>query len=455
MSFPPSAVKVKVRPLHLETSELLGYKNTMPLGAKPAASPLLSVSRLTFAIVMLTVALRLAAMIALGTAVKPESFESARIAENVFAGKGFVFNYGYIDEELRPTSYMAPAYVYLLVPFLALGTGAAFGVAVQAAHALLAGVTSLLLVRMGNREFGRPVGFVAGGFYAFHLPAMVMSTRVHEINLTVPLVVWLVHEITNARTHCSWKQAIRLGGVMGTALLAEPSYAIFCAAAFVYLLIGADYPPAARIRRLSVAGLACVLVLAPWTIRNVLVHKKFVFVKSVAGLNLWFGNNPRATGSDSLAPQSPGSARAYMLRAMDPQLEQQVREAPTEMDKERIFGRAAVQHIRSHPGRTLRLALHKATMLWWRDEIHPLGRLAAYQAWQIALFLTGLTGLVLGFRRNSGFCLLAGLLLACQTAVYMVFCVLPRYRMMQDPILIVGAAYLTTLVLPQALRRNS
>lgn len=415
-----------------------------------------SAAQLTLGIVVLTVALRLAAMVALGTATNPAYFESARIARNVFAGKGFVFNYGFIGEELQPTSSMAPVYVYLLVPFLMLGTGAAFSVAVQTAHALLAGVTSLVLVRIGNRAFGAPVGLVAGALYAIHPPAVVMGTRVHEINLTVPLVVWLVYEIMNALSCSSLKQAVRLGGAMGMCLLAEPSYAIFCAVASIYLLIGAADPLPGRLRRLLIAGLVCGIVLAPWIIRNALVHHKFVFVKSVAGLNLWIGNNPRATGSDSIAPQDTGDGtRAYVLRAMDPQLEQQVREAPGELDKDGILCKAAVQYILSHPEQTLRLALRKAALLWWRDDIHPLGRRAAYQACQLALFLAGITGLVFGFRRNQPFVLLIGLLLLCQTVVYMVFFVLPRYRMLQDPFLVVGAAFLMNLTLPQAVRRTA
>jgi len=403
--------------------------------------------RVALCIVVLAVLLRMAAMVALGTVTHPVCFESVRIACNVLEGKGFVFNYAYLSNELLATSYMAPVYVYLLVPFLALGSalGSALvsSVSIQFMHALLAGVTSLLLVRLGTRAFDRRVGLLAGALYAIFPPAVVMGTRVHEINLTVPLIVWLVYEIMKTRTDGSWRQALRLGGAMGLCLLAEPSYGIFCAVALVFLLAGAHFPPKERFRQLLLSVLVSGLVLTPWLARNWVVHKNFVFVKSVAGLNMWIGNNPQATGSDRLALTSSGEVdRRYITMAMDPVLERKVCEAHTEIEKDRILGSAAADFIRGHPGQALRLAFRKAVLLWWRDPLHPLGREVVYQTCELALFLAGLAGLVLGLCRREPFCILATWLMGCQTAVYMVFFVLPRYRMLQDPFLMVAMAFL-------------
>ncbi|MEI8121636.1 MAG: glycosyltransferase family 39 protein [bacterium] len=403
--------------------------------------------RVALCIVAVAVLLRVAAMAALGTAPHPVYFESARIAWNVLDGKGFVFNYAYLSDELLATSYMAPVYVYLLVPFLAfgsaLGSALASSVSIQFMHALLAGVTCLLLIRLGTRAFDRRIGLLAGALYAVFPPAVVMGTRMHEINLTVPLIVWLVYEIMRTRTDGSWRQSLRLGGAMGLCLLAEPSYGIFCAVAMVFLFAGARFPPSERFRQLLLSVLVGGLVLTPWLARNWVVHQKFVFVKSVAGLNMWFGNNPQATGSDRLAPTSSGNGDCrYMTMAMEPELARKIREAHTEIEKDRILGSAAVEFIREHPGQALKLAFRKVVLLWWRDPLHPLGREVVYQMCELALFLAGLAGLVLGLRRREPFCILATCLMVCQTAVYMVFCVLPRYRMLQDPFLVVALAFL-------------
>ena len=57
------------------------------------------------------------------------------------------------------------------------------------------------------------------------------------------------------------------------------------------------------------AGVA-LLVIAPWTVRNWLVHGEPVFIKSTFGYAFWQGNSPGSWGTDKVpkaGPRRPGS----------------------------------------------------------------------------------------------------------------------------------------------------
>ena len=43
------------------------------------------------------------------------------------------------------------------------------------------------------------------------------------------------------------------------------------------------------------AGVIAAVIIAPWTIRNSLIHHRFVFLISTES-DFWLGNNPNATG---------------------------------------------------------------------------------------------------------------------------------------------------------------
>ena len=78
-------------------------------------------------------------------------------------------------------------------------------------------------------------------------------------------------------------------------MLVRPDMIFFLPLALLWLLGRRRY---ARPRRCCSA---CVLVVAPWTIRNARVHGRLILVACTGGVNFWTGNHPLATGEGDLA----------------------------------------------------------------------------------------------------------------------------------------------------------
>ena len=55
-------------------------------------------------------------------------------------------------------------------------------------------------------------------------------------------------------------------------------------------------PRPALLSRLAVVGVGMVLVIAPWTVRNVLALDTFIPIANNSGATLWAGHNPDAFG---------------------------------------------------------------------------------------------------------------------------------------------------------------
>ena len=80
----------------------------------------LTASRLVWVVLMLAIVVRIAAIFALGSHVKPSYYDIHIIARNMVAGQGMVFPYGYFCDP-TPTSYKSPLYLFFFAFFLQFG----------------------------------------------------------------------------------------------------------------------------------------------------------------------------------------------------------------------------------------------------------------------------------------------------------------------------------------------
>ncbi|MFC1657468.1 glycosyltransferase family 39 protein [Candidatus Moduliflexota bacterium] len=391
---------------------------------------------------LLAVAGRIAALILLNSYRDPKNFDALVIADNLLAGKGFSFPYLWEGEPI-PSSFKGPLYVYFIAAFWSFGKSPAVHFLIQAIQAVLGGLTCLALLRIGGQYGDKRVGIVAALFYAFYPPAVFMPSRMHEINFTIPLLAWLLLEFLKLHDDFSRSGAIRTGVAMGLCLLAEPIYGLFCLMVFLYLGFLEAGIIKKRLAALLIAGSFCLIVLAPWSIRNVMVHEKIVLVKTSLGLNLWTGNNPEANGTSRVPVAGRGGEKImHMHEMMEPELRHRVLSADTEVERDQILLREGADYIRKNPGKAFRLSLRKIKYLWWRHPTHPLAKKGIYHISQLIVFLTGLAGLILALRTNRFFSLMMIFFVVSHTLAYMVFFAIPRYRLIADPPLLLGSAVL-------------
>ena len=137
-------------------------------------------------------------------------------------------------------------------------------------------------------------------------------------------------------TRCGfWRVAS--GVAAGVAILVRPAMLFFLPLAA--LLVGRAAPRGPRGRSRSPQR---VLVVAPWTVRNLRVYDRFVLVASEGGVTFWTGNHPLARGEGDLAANPdikvagdrvPRGASGTDAEELEP-----------------LYYREALDYIAAHPG---------------------------------------------------------------------------------------------------------
>jgi hypothetical protein len=198
-------------------------------------------------------------------------------------------------------------------------------------------------------------------------------------------------------------------------------------------------------RKTAGAAAAFLLIafacLAPWVIRNYREFGRIIPVCASGGVNLWVGNNPRATGSQHYElypkPLSPDLKKAFD-QPMDRFYTVRVNDA---------LGSLAIDYIRTHPRGDAILAAKKLFIFWLFDPSHPgnavggdKGGSPAYWAPSLVLSFFAAWGAVLRGKKIFTHDLFVSASVLFALAIGMVVFVLPRYKIVIDPFLIIIAA---------------
>lgn len=380
---------------------------------------------------------RLGAIVALRAWNNPNAMEHRSIAWFLASGEGFKFaDWGV----LQYTSVQSPPF-----PFLLAGAFTLFGKDAWAAYAAMmvlnafaGAATCAILYRAIRAVGGSPrVGLVAAALLAVW-PTQVYATAVAQaitlITACTVALVWLFYRSVATGRVGPW---LAYGLVGCLAALTEPVLLPFMALSGLLILAWRGLPARVRVRNAAILFGCAVLVLAPWTIRNVLVHGKVVPVKSTTWVNMWKGNNEHASGtdrpvldearleatlkSDALTDPNVDNVRQYDL--LTPEQRARLQGKP-EVERELVFAEFAKTFIREHPGHYARLC---ATRLWktlWVEadspKAHGPKQYALYWTPRTILLLATPIGLWLAVRRGWRLAvpvLIAGLALLTHTLV--------------------------------------
>jgi hypothetical protein len=255
-------------------------------------------------------ALRLVAVQLLWTpSEEPRTYEHGEIARNLVDGRGFRVEFLGVD---RFTSQQAPFYPYLLA-----GSYLIFGV--DSPHAELAlqvlqcfagallclGVVALTRAVLPNSP---ATAWCAGLGAALYPPHVYMVTHLQVALWAALWLTWLAALTLGANPLRSW----RTGGVAGILaallLLTEPILAlalpILALALWRRTYVANATTTARRLlasaRPTFVMTAATCALIAPWLVRNYLVHHEFVFIKDTFGYAYWQGNNDVSYGTDKV-----------------------------------------------------------------------------------------------------------------------------------------------------------
>jgi len=382
----------------------------------------------------------------------PELWEYNRLAQSMLAGRGFSMIY------LMTTyySYVTPLHAWVSAAGFWL-TGS--HVPIMLVQMVSGAALAVAVAAISQRIFaGWMAGPIAGILVAIH-PGFVLynSTKAHSLAfdaLFFALALWQSCRLAERPT---LRRALVFGLIIGVGTLSRGTVILMGPLGGLWLL--AQSPKESRMiifRHLVLAGLLAAVIIAPWTIRNSLIHHRFVFLISTESEDFWLGNNPNATGHTLIDAENtvfstlPNEERLDLYRQ------------PNEMAQADWFSRRSRAFVKAHPGEFLRLWAVKFFHFWWyaaqTGTKYPGSWFYLYMIFYSALIILAAVGVVRILQlgppaTHLGW--LVGIFLVGLSLLQSVYHVDGRHRWGIEPILIAlsggGAAFL----IERLLRRKS
>ncbi len=306
-----------------------------------------------------------------------EARANVRIGQCIADGRGFAIDQSFGDSDptagFHLTAYRSPVYpTFLGVLFFILGEEP---VVLGVAQSLVDTLTCFLLFLFTLRMLGRPkAALVAAVAYAVYPPAIAAVAIPMPETLAVLFTLLASYSLMKAFGE-EPRAFIFPGLMMGLLILLRPSM-IFFPLAVVLMMANARRRISDWLKKALVYGCAAIVMLGPWTIRNLLVFHTLVPVSLQAGNALWGGTGPadgKCMPAWNFPVESVGARKvpglkptlvspATYLRISDLQDRLSLMSEP---DIDSTLLTEAVEEIKQHPGRYGLLIVKKFCRLWF------------------------------------------------------------------------------------------
>jgi 4-amino-4-deoxy-L-arabinose transferase-like glycosyltransferase len=235
----------------------------------------------------------------------------------------------------------APGYPFFLAPLTWLDADLRAGrlpahvpAAIKIVQAILGAAGILLLAALVRGVAGDRAGVAAAWIAALFpplvwMPAYALSEQLYSV-IALACATWLGRVTdgppagdattagaadTAADATTGVTQALLLAGIAaGIGALTRPVMLFFLPLAALLLVWRAAHR-GAGLRRAALFGGVAILVIGPWTVRNAVVHQRFVLIASEGGVTFWTGNHREAIGEGDLAANPHLKLRNLEFRA--------------------------------------------------------------------------------------------------------------------------------------------
>jgi tetratricopeptide (TPR) repeat protein len=339
--------------------------------------------------------------------------------------------------------YQAPLYPYALgLLYLLVGHNLMI---VRLVQAIVGSVACGLLCIAAGRWFGRRAGIASGVILACYGPALFFDSLLQKSVLDVFILCVVLLLIALEEERPSIIRATLLGVALGCLALTRENALIFLPIILAWLIWRGQrwVPPVAAVL------VGTLVVVAPVVVHNRLAGGAWVVTTSQLGPNLYIGNSETATGTYVALRRGRGNAAFEQQDATELAIRAVGRPlSPAEVSA--YWSGRALEWIRTHPRRWLRLTAFKLLLVANKQEAADTEDLSTYADWSWPLRLSnrvanfgvlaplGAFGLWLTRRRWRQLWVLYALAPMYMVSVAL-FYVLDRYRYPLVPFLTVFA----------------
>lgn len=368
-----------------------------------------------------------------------DELEYLSLAGSLSSGRGFTYA-GQDNSGTGQQFSRAPGYPWFLSLLRADAHTGAAPATVKIVQATLGALSIILIAWIASRAAGGAAAVIAAWIAAAYPPLVWMPSYVLSEALYLPLGLAVAGILETVATSSAARgespprarvvRAIGAGLAAGAAALVRPGTLVFFPMAAAWLM---------RRRQPALAlafVIAAALTIAPWTIRNLRHHGRFILIASEGGVTFWTGNHPLARGEGDLAA-NPDLKRAEIeFRSRYPGL--------TAEELEPIYYRDALRHIRERPARWIALVARKAFY-----TVAPIGPSYTLHSTRY-LLATVVPYAMLAPLAIAGFLVISGygrppealyLLAVSVVLTGLIFFPQERFRLpVIDPLVIIGAA---------------
>ena len=350
-------------------------------------------------------------------------------------------NYGVMswfehDDFKYPTVFMPPFYVFYIYSFSFLQTDLQI-LSILISQSIIAIISSFIFYKICNIFFDKKfstVGLILFSFYPIYIYA---SSQISSINLVIFINLYFIYCVL------IFRNIFIIGLLGGVGLLLRGEFIILYFISIIYLFI---------IKSLNLKQILSILILSliivsPYLVRNFIIFNKVVITNST-GYVLWRGNNSLSTVDSIYADKTiqiieKGVPENFKFESEEIEqlyikLQDIKYEKKYDVLRDDIFLDQAKKNILENPVKYLKLYLKKfASFLFINfDSNYP----GYYNYWniipEIFISILGIIGILLSLKEFRKFNYIYFYLFYI-LSIYSVFLILPRYKLVIIPCLII------------------
>ncbi len=289
--------------------------------------------------------------------------EYTDIARNIAAGNGYISS-GFFHLKYAPTAFLAPFYSYFLAFFIKIFNLPQAYLGIRIFQAFINISICLMIFFVAKEVFNKKTAHLSCIIFLIYLPFIHWTTEVWDtliFSLLVLAVIFLSLKFTNK----NYFQSILLGLIMGLTMLINPSILSFLPLLFIYLFFRFRENVPKILVNLLIIFCVSGSVVMPWLIRNSLVFKAFVPVRTGLWLNLYLGNNEDATGTVFLKHKGsvPTDFNEGITLHFRPMIDDLLK--MNEYEQDQFFKTKFLNYIKSDPFDFAKLIAQKTYYFLW------------------------------------------------------------------------------------------